>query len=69
MYLHETYSNVRVVKYLSDTFKIQNGLKSERCFITIALENAIRKVHGNKKVWNRMVASASDHADDAWVKT
>jgi hypothetical protein len=46
--LKETYSKVRISKYLSDTFHIQNGLKEGDTLSTFllnsALEYAIRKV-------------------------
>jgi hypothetical protein len=44
MCLNETYSRVCTGKNLSDNFTVQNGLKTRRCFITIALEYAIRRV-------------------------
>jgi hypothetical protein len=48
MRLNETYSKVRVGKYLSDMFPIQNGLKQgddvSLLFFNFALEYAIRKV-------------------------
>jgi len=52
MYLNETYSRVRVGKYLSDMFPIRNGLKqgnalSELLF-NFAVENGIRRVQVNQ---------------------
>jgi hypothetical protein len=52
MCLNETYSKVRIVKYLSDGFAIQNCLKqgdalSPLLFI-VALEYTVRKVQENQ---------------------
>jgi hypothetical protein len=48
MYLHEIYSKIRVGELLSDTFRIQNGLKQEDALspllFNFALQNVIRKV-------------------------
>jgi hypothetical protein len=48
MCLHETYSKVRIGKYLSDISPIQNGLKQgdvlSPLLFNFALEYAIRKV-------------------------
>jgi sorting nexin-29 len=47
MCLNETYSKVRIGKYLSDSFPIQNGLKQgalSPLLFNFALEYAIRKV-------------------------
>jgi hypothetical protein len=48
MCLNETYSKVRIGKYLSDSFPIQNGLKQgdalSSLLLNFALEYAIRKV-------------------------
>jgi hypothetical protein len=38
MCLNETYRTIRIGKYLSDKFSIQNCLKQKRCFITIAFQ-------------------------------
>jgi hypothetical protein len=50
MCLKETYSKVRIGKYLSDNFPIQNGLKQGEplwpLLFNFALEYAIRKVQG-----------------------
>jgi hypothetical protein len=52
MCLHETYSRVRVVKYSSDTFPIQNGLKQRHALsellFNFVLEYAIRVVKENQ---------------------
>jgi hypothetical protein len=48
MCLNETYSTVRIGKYQSEKFPIQNGLK-RRSFITFALEYAIRRVQRTRK--------------------
>jgi hypothetical protein len=48
MCLNKTYSKVRIGKYLSDNFPIQNGLKQgdalSPLLFKFALEYAIRKV-------------------------
>jgi hypothetical protein len=48
MCLNETYSKVRVGKFMSDKFPIQNGLKQgdavSPLLLNFALEYAIRKV-------------------------
>jgi hypothetical protein len=53
MCLNETYSRVRVGKYLSDRFPIKNGLKQgdalSPVLFNFALEYAIRKVRINKE--------------------
>jgi hypothetical protein len=52
MYLNESYSRVRVGKYLSDMFPIRNGLKQgnalSELFFNFAVENAIRRVQVNQ---------------------
>jgi hypothetical protein len=52
MCLNETYSKVRIGKYLSDKFPIQNGLKQEdallQLFFIVALQHTIRKVQENQ---------------------
>jgi hypothetical protein len=44
MCLNETYSKVRIGKYMSGTFPIQNGIK-QVCFITIASQLCSRICH------------------------
>jgi hypothetical protein len=52
MCLNETYSKVRIGKYLSDNFPIQNGLKQgdalSPLLFNFALEYAIRKVQKSR---------------------
>jgi hypothetical protein len=52
MCLNETYGKVRIVKYFSDNFPIQNGLKQGEALspllFNFALEYAIRKVKINQ---------------------
>jgi hypothetical protein len=52
MYLNESYSEVHICKYLSDTFPIQNALKQGAALspllLNFALEFAIRKVKENQ---------------------
>jgi hypothetical protein len=53
MCLNETYSKIRIGKYLSDAFPIQNGLKlgdaSSQLLFNFESQNAIRKVQENKE--------------------
>jgi hypothetical protein len=47
MCLNETYGKVRIGKYLSDNFPIQNGLKQDALsplLFNFALQYAIRKI-------------------------
>jgi hypothetical protein len=52
MLLNETYSEVRIVKHLSGSFPIQNGLKQgdalPSLLFNFALEYAIRTFGGNQ---------------------
>jgi hypothetical protein len=52
MRLHETYSKIRICKYLFDNFPIKNGLKQEDALsplrFNFTLEYAIRKIQETK---------------------
>jgi hypothetical protein len=62
---HETYSKVRIGKYLSDMFPIQNGLKQgdalSQLLFNVALEYTIREVQakqvGLKIKWDTSAAA------------
>jgi hypothetical protein len=52
MYLNETYTKARIVRYLSDSFPIQNGLQQvdalSPLLFNFGLGHAIRKVQENQ---------------------
>jgi hypothetical protein len=52
IFLNETYSKVRIVEYLSDTFLIQSGLKQgdalSPLFFTFVLDYAFRRGQENQ---------------------
>jgi len=53
-HLKETYSKVRISKYLSDVFPLHNGLKEGNCkyFYTLLQYMLLARSNNMKKDWN-----------------